>query len=160
MVHNIALNFEDGVTRFIACGPDETVADASFRAGINIPLDCRDGACGTCKCRAESGDFDAGDLYRGRADGAGVHPGLCAGLPDASAQRSWWSPSRRLPTACRIKSQNVATTLTAVERLSEYRDRVYASGGLAGGVPARAVRQCHGTRDGSGSVLLLQFGPR
>jgi len=43
MVHSIALNFEDGVTRFIACGPDETIADACYRAGINIPLDCRDG---------------------------------------------------------------------------------------------------------------------
>ena len=33
MGFNIALNFEDGVTRFVACGRDETVADASFRAG-------------------------------------------------------------------------------------------------------------------------------
>jgi dihydroxycyclohexadiene carboxylate dehydrogenase len=45
MTHSIALNFEDGFTRFIACEPDDTVADASFRAGINIPMDCRDGAC-------------------------------------------------------------------------------------------------------------------
>ena len=44
MVYNVALNFEDGVTRFIPCSPDETVADASFRAGVNIPMDCRDGA--------------------------------------------------------------------------------------------------------------------
>jgi ferredoxin len=43
------LNFEDGITRFIDCRPGETVADASYRVGINIPLDCRDGACGTCK---------------------------------------------------------------------------------------------------------------
>ena len=51
MGHNIALNFEDGVTRFVECRPGETVADASYGIGINIPLDCRDGACGTCKCR-------------------------------------------------------------------------------------------------------------
>ena len=43
MGHSIALNFEDGVTRFIECRPDETIADASYRLGINIPLDCRDG---------------------------------------------------------------------------------------------------------------------
>ena len=49
MTHQIALTFEDGVTRFIECRDGETVADASYRAGINIPLDCRDGACGTCK---------------------------------------------------------------------------------------------------------------
>ena len=61
MGHNIALNFEDGVTRFVECRPGETVADASYRVGINIPLDCRDGACGTCKCRVESGEYDGGD---------------------------------------------------------------------------------------------------
>ena len=61
MGHNIALNFEDGVTRFVECRPDETVADASYRVGINIPLDCRDGACGTCKCHAEFGEYDGGD---------------------------------------------------------------------------------------------------
>ena len=60
MAHNIALNFEDGVTRFVECRPGETVADASYRAGINIPLDCRDGACGTCKCHAQSGEYDGG----------------------------------------------------------------------------------------------------
>lgn len=60
MEHSVALNFEDGVTRFIATRPNETVADASYRLGINIPLDCRDGACGTCKCRVEAGTFDGG----------------------------------------------------------------------------------------------------
>ena len=60
MGYNIALNFEDGVTRFVRSRPGETVADASYRVGINIPLDCRDGACGTCKCRVQSGDYDPG----------------------------------------------------------------------------------------------------
>lgn len=49
MTHQIALNFEDGVTRFIEANLGETVADAAYRQGINIPLDCRDGACGACK---------------------------------------------------------------------------------------------------------------
>ena len=57
----IALNFEDGVTRFIECRPNEVVADASYRQRINIPLDCRDGACGTCKSFCESGTYDGGD---------------------------------------------------------------------------------------------------
>jgi benzoate/toluate 1,2-dioxygenase reductase subunit len=60
MSYQIALTFEDGVTRFIECRPDETVADASYRARINIPLDCRDGACGTCKSYCESGQYDLG----------------------------------------------------------------------------------------------------
>jgi benzoate/toluate 1,2-dioxygenase reductase subunit len=60
MSHRVALAFEDGVTRFITCKPDQTVADASYRARINIPMDCRDGVCGTCKAFCESGEFDAG----------------------------------------------------------------------------------------------------
>jgi benzoate/toluate 1,2-dioxygenase reductase component len=58
--YQVALAFEDGVTRFVTCTEDQTVADASYRARINIPLDCRDGACGTCKAFCESGEFDAG----------------------------------------------------------------------------------------------------
>lgn len=63
MSFQIALNFEDGVTRFIQADGQETVADAAYRQGINIPLDCRDGACGTCKCQAESGRYDLGDNF-------------------------------------------------------------------------------------------------
>ena len=60
MAYNIALQFEDGVTRIIPCDANELVADAAYRAKINIPLDCRDGACGTCKCHCESGDYTLG----------------------------------------------------------------------------------------------------
>jgi len=57
-MYKVALNFEDGVTRFITTLPMETVADAAYRSGLNIPLDCRDGACGTCKCHCESGSYE------------------------------------------------------------------------------------------------------
>ncbi len=60
MAYNIALQFEDGVTRIVPCEADELVADAAYRAKINIPLDCRDGACGTCKCQCESGEYEMG----------------------------------------------------------------------------------------------------
>ena len=61
--YNIALNFEDGVTRFINCGAQEKVLDAAFRQRINLPMDCSDGVCGTCKCKAESGTYDLGDDF-------------------------------------------------------------------------------------------------
>jgi NAD(P)-dependent dehydrogenase (short-subunit alcohol dehydrogenase family)/NAD(P)H-flavin reductase/ferredoxin len=60
MSHRVALAFEDGVTRFVTCAEDQTVTDASYRARINIPMDCRDGVCGTCKAFCESGQFDRG----------------------------------------------------------------------------------------------------
>jgi benzoate/toluate 1,2-dioxygenase reductase subunit len=61
MAYNIALQFEDGVTRIIPCEATELVADAAYRQKINIPLDCRDGACGTCKCHCESGEYELGE---------------------------------------------------------------------------------------------------
>ncbi|KTB95214.1 NADH oxidase [Pseudomonas syringae ICMP 11293] len=63
MTYSIALNFEDGVTRFIDCKPGEKVLDAAYRQRINLPMDCSDGVCGTCKCRCESGDYELGDDY-------------------------------------------------------------------------------------------------
>ncbi|MFW8596337.1 benzoate 1,2-dioxygenase electron transfer component BenC [Cribrihabitans neustonicus] len=56
--YNVALNFEDGVTRVIQCDDDEKVTDAAFRQKINLPMDCRDGVCGTCKCFVEKGEYD------------------------------------------------------------------------------------------------------
>ncbi|WP_369977084.1 benzoate 1,2-dioxygenase electron transfer component BenC [Xanthomonas bundabergensis] len=63
MSYRIALNFEDGVTRFVDCNDGEKVLDAAFRNRINLPMDCADGVCGTCKCRAESGRYDLGEDY-------------------------------------------------------------------------------------------------
>lgn len=58
MTYSVALNFEDGVTRMIQVDEDERVTDAAFRQKINIPMDCRDGVCGTCKCRCEDGSYE------------------------------------------------------------------------------------------------------
>ena len=63
MTYSIALNFEDGVTRFIDCKVGEKVLDAAFRQRINLPMDCSDGVCGTCKCRCETGTYELGDDY-------------------------------------------------------------------------------------------------
>lgn len=61
--YRIALNFEDGITRFVECRAGEKLLDAAFRNQINLPMDCSDGVCGTCKCRAETGSYDLGDDY-------------------------------------------------------------------------------------------------
>ncbi|MGF6289960.1 benzoate 1,2-dioxygenase electron transfer component BenC [Paraburkholderia youngii] len=61
MVYQITLNFEDGVTRLIDCEDGERITDAAIRAKLNIPLDCRDGVCGTCKAVCESGEYTTGD---------------------------------------------------------------------------------------------------
>lgn len=60
--NEVALSFEDGVTRIVQVGAFETIMDAAYKARINIPSDCRDGACGTCKSFCVSGEFDPGDF--------------------------------------------------------------------------------------------------
>ena len=42
MCYTIALNFEDGITRFVDCRKGEKVLDAAFRNKINLPMDCLD----------------------------------------------------------------------------------------------------------------------
>jgi benzoate/toluate 1,2-dioxygenase reductase subunit len=58
MKFKVALQFEDGLTKLIECGQDETIANAAYRQKINIPIDCREGACGTCRAQCESGQYN------------------------------------------------------------------------------------------------------
>lgn len=58
MGHSVALNFADGKTFFISVNNDELLLDAAIRQGINIPLDCREGVCGTCQGQCESGQYE------------------------------------------------------------------------------------------------------
>lgn len=63
MSFTIALNFEDGITRFIQCHAGEKVLDAAYRQKVNLPMDCSDGVCGTCKCHCTSGDYALGEDF-------------------------------------------------------------------------------------------------
>ncbi|WP_288367010.1 anthranilate 1,2-dioxygenase electron transfer component AntC [uncultured Acinetobacter sp.] len=58
MSHSVALNFADGKTFFISVQPDELLLDAAVRQGINLPLDCREGVCGTCQGKCETGIYE------------------------------------------------------------------------------------------------------
>ena len=118
MSHSIALSFEDGVTRFIECGPDETIADASYHAGINIPLDCRDGVCGTCKCRVESGEYDRGSYLEDALTQDEAAEGLalaCQTRPKTDLVVAIAASSE----ACKTGGQTYRARLRSVDRLSE-----------------------------------------
>ncbi|HQT77429.1 MAG: NADH oxidase [Rhodospirillales bacterium 20-64-7] len=118
MAHNIALNFEDGATRIIAARDDETVSDAAYRLGINIPLDCRDGACGTCKCRVEAGSYDGGSYIEDALSQDEAAQGFalaCQMRPKSNVVVAISATS----TQCRTKPQIVATRLIEARRLSE-----------------------------------------
>jgi benzoate/toluate 1,2-dioxygenase reductase component len=118
MGHNIALNFEDGLTRFVDCRPDETIADASYRVGINIPLDCRDGVCGTCKCRVEAGEYDRGSYLEDALTEEEAAEGLalaCQTRPKTDLVVAIAASSE----ACKTGGQTYRARLRSVDRLSE-----------------------------------------
>jgi CDP-4-dehydro-6-deoxyglucose reductase len=41
--------------RTFSANPDETILAAGIRQGIGLPYGCKDGACGSCKCKKISG---------------------------------------------------------------------------------------------------------
>src|SRR3712207_1965535 len=117
MSRKVALNFEDGFTRFVESRPGETVADASYRVGINGPLDCRDGACGTCKCRVQSGEFDPGDYIEDALTEEEAAEGLalaCQMRPKTDLVVDIFASSE----VCKTKGQAFQARLKSVERLS------------------------------------------
>jgi benzoate/toluate 1,2-dioxygenase reductase subunit len=117
MSHHIALQFEDGVTRFIDASPTETVADAAYRQGVNIPLDCRDGACGTCKCFAESGQITMGDYI----DDALSEDEASQGFVLTCQMRAASDCVIRVPTSssvCRTQQASYEAAIDEVRQLS------------------------------------------
>ncbi|CAM2747004.1 benzoate/toluate 1,2-dioxygenase reductase subunit [Pseudomonas gessardii] len=116
MTYAIALNFEDGVTRFIDCQVGEKVLDAAFRQRINLPMDCSDGVCGTCKCRCETGAYDLGDDYIEdalSADEAQERQVLtCQMVPHSDCVIAVPVPS----SACKTGTTRFAATLASITR--------------------------------------------
>lgn len=113
----VALNFEDGITRFIETTGYETIAEAAYREGINIPLDCADGACGTCKCLAKSGDFDAGDYIEEALSDEEAEEGFglaCQMRPETDMVVDILASS----TACKVETITYLTEIISLDFLS------------------------------------------
>lgn len=91
---------------------DQTILEAALDAGFVVPYGCRDGACGACKARIDSGHIDQGVISTGalsaaeRAEGMAL---LCQAraLGDVtvtvrSLTRAGDLPIKKLP--CRVQS--------------------------------------------------------
>ena len=118
MTHRIALNFEDGATRIITCNDGETVLKAAYRQQVNLPMDCSDGVCGTCKCRAQSGEYYQGDEYTEDAlseDEAAEGKVLtCQMVPSSDCVIAVPVPS----SACKLKPATFAATIARLDQVS------------------------------------------
>ncbi len=118
MTYRVALNFEDGVTRIIDCEADEKVSDAAFRQKINVPMDCRDGVCGTCKCKAERGSYKLGFYLEDAMTEDEAAQGMvltCQMMPRSDCVVAVPASS----AACKTGAQKVAATVLGVDRLSD-----------------------------------------
>lgn len=115
--YDVALAFEDGVTRFVRCREGQTVMDASYRSKINIPVDCSDGACGTCKSYCESGEFEMSDYVSDALspdEEAAGYVLTCSMSPKSDLVL-------QIPTTSAVaktSAGNFTATVAAVERLS------------------------------------------
>lgn len=120
MTYQIALNFEDGVTRFISANAGEAVADAAYRQGVNVPLDCRDGACGTCKAFCQSGTYDAGFYIEDALTDDEAEQGyvLCC---QTKAESDLVIDIPASSAACKTAPAEIEAEVVAVERLSPNR---------------------------------------
>ena len=117
MSYRIAYTFEDGVTRFVEGLAGETVAESAYRVGMNIPLDCADGACGTCKCRAVAGQFDAGSYIEDALTDEEAAEGFalaCQMRPESDLVVGILASS----AACKVKATPFQATLVGLELLS------------------------------------------
>lgn len=130
MGHQVALNFEDGVTKVVKVGDFETIMDAAYKARINIPSDCRDGACGTCKSFCDSGEFDPGDFIDDALTEEELEKGYlltCQAVPEsdmsiqvpataASAKTSAATFSARISQLDKHSESTISFTLETDER--------------------------------------------
>ncbi|MFM9998119.1 MAG: 2Fe-2S iron-sulfur cluster-binding protein, partial [Burkholderiaceae bacterium] len=46
--------------RIFSADPDETILAAAIRQGVGLPYGCKDGACGSCKCKKLEGSVAHG----------------------------------------------------------------------------------------------------
>jgi len=51
--------------RMLSAKKGETILEAALRQGLNLPYQCRDGACGTCKGKILKGTVDYGTYQKG-----------------------------------------------------------------------------------------------
>lgn len=58
MTHAATIVFRDGKTAHIEVRPNELLMDAARRQGVQLPVDCREGVCATCRGVCESGKVE------------------------------------------------------------------------------------------------------
>ncbi|MGR2739243.1 anthranilate 1,2-dioxygenase electron transfer component AntC [Billgrantia sp. Q4P2] len=118
MYHTAAIVFRDGATRFIKVEPNELLMDAAQRHGVNLPVDCREGVCATCRCLREAGEVEVEYIDEEALTEEEVQAGhvlACQTRLKSSASFYFDIDSN----VCSVATEIFAGTVSAVEQVSE-----------------------------------------
>jgi len=111
----LAIQCTDNETLLLNTMPQETLYDAAKRQGLNWPIDCAEGVCGTCKCRIISGSIDPGFYTDDALAQEEVNAGYALGC-QAKAQTSL-VVALRMPVAQLRRNKTVPTLPGRIERI-------------------------------------------
>jgi CDP-4-dehydro-6-deoxyglucose reductase, E3 len=95
--------------------PDEPVLAAAIRHGIGLPYGCRDGACGSCKCRLLEGKVVHGrhqNKALSAAEEAAGHVLTCCAIPQTDLALE----ARMVPGAGQFPVRKMPCRVTRIER--------------------------------------------
>ena len=89
--------------RHFTAHADETILAAGIRQGIGLPYGCKDGACGSCKCKKLSGVVTLG-LHQSKALSAEEE--LAGYVLTCCAPRTTSTPTTSMPTTSRAPASS------------------------------------------------------
>lgn len=119
MRSRVALSFADGRTQFVDVYEHETLVEAALRSAIVLPVDCREGVCGTCRGLCVAGEYELQFVHEDTLSSAELAEGAvlsCQMRPrtDCVVQFDFDSTvAMRSPTPAR------EARLRSIERISE-----------------------------------------
>ena len=129
---------------------DETLLSAGIRQGLNMPYGCKDGACGSCKCKKISGEVQLG-TYQTKAlsdeeRAQGLVLTCCAtALSDVVLE------SKQVTSADAFPMKKIPVRIASMEKVSSDVMRIFLQ------LPATEVMQYHA---GQYVEFLLRDGSR
>ena len=103
--------------RTFTVNPGEAMLTAGIRQGIGLPYGCKDGACGSCKCRKIEGTVVHG-LHQSKAlsdeEEASGHVLTCCGVPQSDVVLE----SRQVTAAGAFPIRKMPARVSMLQRLS------------------------------------------
>ena len=129
---------------------DETLLSAGIRQGLNMPYGCKDGACGSCKCKKISGEVQLGTYQTKALSDEECAQGLvltcCAtALSDVVLE------SKQVTSADAFPMKKMPVRIASMEKVSSDVMRIFLQ------LPATEVMQYHA---GQYVEFLLRDGSR